>query len=538
MLKISRTKQVTLIERILNMLQKLPLDTSTFSRLRELNYLYVDKTKHIYHMLTTGHRFFLSRPRRFGKSLLVSTLKEVLTGNKAIFNDLWIDKSDYQWKEYGVINLDFSLLTAQDITSFKGELRSELFTIAQYYNVSIDPAVTGINEALKNLIRELFKKFGQVAVLVDEYDSSILKTLHDEKLAKQIRDTIQQFFTVIKSLDAEIQFVFITGVSSFAKAGLFSGIKNLQILTLQDTYASICGYTDTEIDHYFTDHMMDWADTKKISYAELRKQIKTWYNGYRFGDDVTAVYNPFSVMNALHIKNFENFWFQSGTPTFLVELLKKEHFSLDLENFEASKDFLGIFDVDNIPPLSLMFQAGYLTITGYDQESKLYKLDYPNEEVRVSFQKYLFAALTHVRSSDVERLSGKLKAALNNSNIEDAIDLMKQLFAHVPYQLHMKAEKFYHALFIMICVGAEIKAHAEYSTSHGRIDLILELSKIIYVIEIKFNKSADEALAQIEERRYYERFVSQKKPIILLGLAFKREPQLFDITYTAKHLES
>src|SRR5581483_3918626 len=238
-------------------------------------------------------------------------------------------------------------------------------------------------------------------------------TLQNKELAISIRNIIQQFFTTIKSLDAQVDFVFITGVSSFAKAGLFSGINNLQVITLRDKYAAICGYTDTEIDHYFSEYIHDWAKKEGISYEDLRQQIKSWYNGYSFGYDIAKVYNPFSVMNALEAQKFENFWFQSGTPTFLVEILKNEYLTFDPEHLTATSDFLGIFDVGTIPALSLMFQAGYLTITGYDNNSHLYTLDYPNSEVRIAFQKYLLALFTHTDAITTQQIMAQFFTALN-----------------------------------------------------------------------------------------------------------------------------
>jgi hypothetical protein len=368
-------------------MRRLPVDISTFHELKTSNYVYVDKTEYMYNMITGGRRFFLSRPRRFGKSLLVSTLKEILIANKVLFDDLWIGSSDYHWKEHGVIALDFSTLAANTVELFRESLQRELRTIAHKYQITIDPTLVEPNFILKDLVSALYERFGRVAILVDEYDSSILKTLHNEELAKSIRNIVQQFFTTIKGLDAEVQFVFITGVSSFVKAGIFSGINNLQVLTLNKQFAGICGYSDQEIDHYFSEHIRNWADQENASYDELRKRIKSWYNGYHFGKNVLAVYNPFSFMNALHVQEFKNFWFQSGTPTFLIELLKKKQFiPFDETELAASEDFLGMFDAGTIPVILSMLQEGYLTISGYDTESNLYTLNYPNLEVRTSLQ--------------------------------------------------------------------------------------------------------------------------------------------------------
>lgn len=518
-------------------MQKLPVDISTFSELRVSNYLYVDKTQYAYNLITGGRRYFLSRPRRFGKSLFISTLKEILTGHKEFFDGLYIAQSDYEWKEWGVINLDFSRLGVDNLEGFKNKLYHALVDIAEHYEIEIAQQENLLDLMLEKLVRALSKKIGRVAILIDEYDAPILKTLYNEAFAKEIRDIIQHFFTVIKSLDEYVQFVFITGVSSFAKAGLFSGINNLQILTLQDKYATICGYTDEEIDFYFHEYIKKWAADKNMPYDVLRRQIKSWYNGYRFGDKIPAVYNPFSVLNALHLESLKNFWFQSGTPTFLVEVLKKNEHTFDPTKFVVHEDVLGTFDVGKTPLIALMFQAGYLTIANYNPQAQTYNLQYPNEEVRVSFQKYLLEVFAHLESSRAAQLSAELYHAFEQEDIEEAIEILYQLFAHVPYQLHSKEEKFYHALFMMICIGANIKVQSEYSTNLGSIDLVLEFPKTIYVIEVKFNKTPQDAIEQIESRRYYERFIKENKTIILLGLSFKRQPQQFDISYAFKKIE-
>jgi hypothetical protein len=401
-------------------MRRLPVDISTFSELQKLNCVYVDKTEYLYRMITGGRRYFLSRPRRFGKSLLFSTLYEVLTANKKIFDGLWIGQSDYQWVKHGVINLDFSVLKATTLETLKSKLVEELLIVAENYELTIEGNITEPDSLLKKLALALFKQFGRVAILIDEYDSPILKTLQNQDLAKEIRDEIQQFFTTIKSLDAQVQFVFITGVSSFAKAGLFSGINNVQIITLDKPFAGICGYTDIEVDNYFANHITDWAKTNNITYDELRQEIKSWYNGYSFGSDVPKLYNPFSLMKALKAQEFENFWFTSGAPRFLIEILKKEHKNFDATTLEGSKDFLEIFDINALPLLSLMFQTGYLTITSYDPHSKLYTLDYPNLEAKTAFQKYLLEIFAHIDSTRAQQISSN---PCNKKTINTGINL-------------------------------------------------------------------------------------------------------------------
>lgn len=522
------------------MLAKLPVDLSTFSELRKQKYLYVDKTKYAYDLITGGRRFFLSRPRRFGKTLFVSTLKEILLGNRKCFDGLWIATSDYTWQEHGLITLDLSTLGIEDAQTLKIGLKEALIRVARDYNLNLTSSDTP-EFILYDLVKALKNKFGRVALLIDEYDNPILHSLKDTERAYKIRDGIRRFFAAIKGLDAELDFVFITGVSNFAKAGLFSGLNNLQVITLDDRFARVCGYTEEEITHYFKDYVQDWAKKENTSYIEFHKQIKYWYNGYRFSGKDESVYNPFSLMKALEVQEFKNFWFQSGAPTFLVEELeneyrKSEYRLLDLSNLEITEDTLGIFDVGATPLPSLMFQTGYLTIVSYDRTKNLYKLGYPDFEVKTALQKHMLAVLAKLDFASADQISNQLKIALNNGAIDQAVKLFKQLFFNVPYFLQIKEEKFYHALFQIACDAAGIKTQSEYLTSHGRIDLKLELPNWLYIIEIKFNKSADEALKQIEDMKYHETFVKERKPIILLGLSFHRTPKSFDITYKQKRL--
>jgi hypothetical protein len=517
----------------------LPLGLSTFSKIRKAGYLYIDKTQEAYNLITRGHRYFLSRPRRFGKSLLVSTLKEILDGNRSLFEGLWIDKSNYQWDKHGLIILDLSAIEVTSTEDFRSGICELLQEVADDYALGLTLHTERPDAALRALVRALYAKFGRIAVLVDEYDSPILQVLNDQPKAKEVRNAIRRFFAVIKSLDSFIDFVFITGVSSFAKAGLFSGINNLSIMTMDTQWATICGYTDAEVDHYLAPHIQSWADAKNIPYNDLRRQIKDWYNGYRFGADVPSIYNPFSIMHALNAKQFKNFWFQTGTPAFLVEELAKkyrktEYEILDLEKLETTEDALGIFEIGATPLTALMFQTGYLTVTAFDEEKQSYQLGYPNSEVRIALQKYLLGMYTSMDFTEAESFSLKLFSALNQKDIEDVVTLIKSIIVRVPYSLHGTEEKFYHGLLQVLFGAAGIKAYSEHLTSHARIDMILELPALNYVIEIKLNESAQKALQQIEDRKYYEALQYQNKPIVLLGLAFHRQAKSFEITYVSR----
>ncbi len=523
-------------------LQKLPLGISTFSTIRNDGYLYVDKTKDIYNLITQGKRYFLSRPRRFGKSLLVSTLKEILAGNKLLFKDLWIEKSDYTWQPHGVIALDFSKLDIENIDILKNGLLHALFRIAKTYEFVEQIHATQPGLALEDLVGALYNRFGKVAILIDEYDSPILKSIDNKKKAEGTRDFLQHFFAVIKSLDEHVAFTFITGVSAFAKAGIFSGLNNLTVMTLNERWATICGYTDEEIDHYFTLYIQAWADNQNISYVELRKQIKNWYNGYRFEVNVTAVYNPFSVMHALNEQKCENFWLGTGTPSFLIKEINKNYRTtelemLHLESFEATAGSLGIFEIGQTPLISLLFQSGYLTITGFNEIKNTYILDYPNYEVGTAAEQYFLAVFTEKDINQTERFALKLLAAFKEKKVAEIVTLIKSMLVYVPYPTHIPEERFYHGLLHVLCAAAGLKIYSEHMTSHARIDMVVELLSVNYVIELKFNQTAEKALKQIEARKYYEALQYQNKSIILLGLNFNRKPNEFDITYASKEVQ-
>lgn len=522
--------------------KKLPLDLSTFATLRKSGYVYIDKTQYAYDMITGGRRYFLSRPRRFGKSLFVSTLKEILDGNKDYFDGLWISQSDYQFAKHGIISLDLSSITVENVSDLNSGLCSLLQDICNDYqlNIILNPKKPDV--ALRALVRALYAKFQRVAVLVDEYDNPILQVLHKHTIAQEVRDGVRRFFAVIKSLDAFIDFVFITGVSSFARAGLFSGINNLRIITMNNQFSALCGYTDKEVDRYLSSHIKTWAKTEHLPYEQMRKQIKDWYNGYNFSAQAAAVYNPHSLMHALAEHEFKNFWFQSGAPTFLFaelkkESRKKESHIFELDKFEATEDSLGIFEINATPLPALMFQTGYLTITAFDKKRRAYELGYPNFEVKTALQKYLLAIYTNLDPSDTESIALKLSTALNNKDITKLTSLLKQLFVRVPYQLHGKDEKSYHAILQAIFAACGINAYSEMPISHGRIDMVIELPELIYVLEVKLNSSAKVALSQIKQRNYFEALLHKQKTIILLGMVFKRKPRSFTIETTAETIE-
>ena len=518
------------------MLAPFPLDLSSFGELRRQNYLYVDKTSYAHRLITGGRRFFLSRPRRFGKTLFLSTLQEILLGQRELCNTLFINTTDYHWQPYGVITLDLSALGIDSPATLKSGLKQALCETAEYYQLTIDTKPAEPEIILRNLVKALRKQIGRVALLIDEYDSPILHSLKEPVTAQTIRNSLQRFFAAIKGLDTELDFVFITGVTNFARAGIFSGLNNLRIISLDNRFGAICGYTEAELQQYFSAYLQAWAKQASLDYPQLLDRIKVWYNGYRFGNDTLAVYNPFSLMHAIDQCSFENFWFQSGTPAFLVnelvkETRKAEYPLFGAETFKVSSDSLGVFDIGATPLAALMFQTGYLTITGYDAALEQCEMGYPNQEVKTTLQRYLLTNLAKLDFANADRLTTSLRVALEQQDLPAFIRVLKQLFNNLPYQIQVKKEQFYHAILHAICDAAGLSVQSEYSTSHGRIDLIISLPARYYVIEVKFNQPASRALEQIIARNYHEHLTKHDKPIVLLGLAFQRTPKVFDITY-------
>lgn len=366
-------------------MKKLPIDISTFSKMINENFIYIDKTQAIYDLFAGGRRYFLlTRPRRFGKSLLISTLKELFLGNKELFKDLWIGKQkNFEWQSHPVIHLDFSDADNQTADELKISLGWMLDDIASQYGIKLPKAYTP-RAKFKWLVKELYKK-NSVVVLVDEYDKPILDHLHDKRKANAQRAVLKNFYDGFKGLDAYLRAVFITGVSKFSKTSIFSGLNNLDELSYESEGAQLVGYTESEIITHFKEHIADIAKAEKTTPQELLDKIRHWYNGYQFSRDPIKIYNPFSIVHFFHRKRFENWWFESGTPSFLIELLKKNPYELkDVESKGFSIASLGTFRIDNIPSITLFFQTGYLTIKEYDEHFNVFKLTYPNEEIRQS----------------------------------------------------------------------------------------------------------------------------------------------------------
>ncbi len=484
--------------------------------------LYVDKTHYIKQLIDKGSpHYFMSRPRRFGKSLFVSTLEEIFEGNRDLFKGLAIYNSDYTWAKYPVLHLDFSLIEDQTPEAFRDGLLDMLEDFATQHKLKVTGS--SLQSTLMRLIKALAEKYNRVVILVDEYDKPIINHLTNLTIANQNRDLLRDFFGTLKGLDAYIKFTFITGVSKFSQVSLFSGPNYLTDITMEPEYATMMGYTEEEIQFYFKPYVHRIAQDQNRTENQIFEELKAWYNGYFFARDSKSVYNPYSTLNYMERGAAESYWYRSGTPSFLIDQVKKHPQSVvPLSGATALKSTLSdINNFERINLTALMFQTGYLTISGHDKENDVYHLDFPNKEVRSAFFNSLVEDFAEVDPTLVITQSKYLRTTLENHHINEFIQIINSYFAKVPYELFIKAqESFYHALFLTFLERSGIHTMAEVSTNIGRIDLVAHVSNITYVFELKLNKSADAALDQAQTNRYKERFSRGKNTTIVIGINF------------------
>lgn len=509
-------------------MKKLPIGVYTFDKMSGEDYLYVDKTRQIFELMTQGGGYyFLSRPRRFGKSLLVSTLKEIFLGHKELFRGLYIyDKID--WKPHPVIHLDLLKVDKAAPTDLQDSLLSMLHRLNEEHQLQIEPI--GVKMYFANIIEKLAKKYAaKVVVLVDEYDKPIIDHIENIHIARANRDILKNFYGALKGSDAYLEFALLTGVSKFSQVSIFSDLNNLDDITLAPQYATLLGYTQQEVEQYFADYLNAYCQEKGRPREAALAEIQAWYDGYSWnGKD--RVYNPVSMLNFFSKKQFKNYWFATGTPTFLINLIK--HKQIEITEFEQTRvaDILfDSYDFDRMDVITLLFQSGYLTISEMYEDSYgvEYLLDYPNKEVKEAFLTYLFEGFTTSHLGEVQIVARQLRQCLQQQDLERFIEIMQSLFAKIPYTLHIQEEAYYHSLFYIVAVLLGVEIDVEVLTDKGRIDGVIELKKTIYVIEFKYGKAGsdlntltEKALAQIRKKHYTQRYADDPRPCLLLGIGF------------------
>jgi hypothetical protein len=505
------------------MKNRLPLGIQTFSEMISDGYIYADKTAFISRLVDYHKYAFLSRPRRFGKSLLVSILEEFFSGEKELFNGLAI--YDYpKWQKHPVIRLDFSNMETENLQSFRESLLRRFKSIANNYALEIN--LNSESEYFSALIEGLRQKTGLgVVILIDEYDKPITDHLDKPEIAGDMRDFLRGVFVRMKGNDANIRFVFLTGVSKFAKISLFSGMNQITDISLFDEFASFFGYTQSELEFYFAEYIEELAEKRRISTIELLAEIKYWYNGYSW-DGENRVYNPYSILSLFSAKKFGNFWYQTGSPTFLYKAYKfGQYLPEDLEQFKVDGAVLDNMEITELNTAGLFFQTGYLSIKEVEFAGvvDLYKLGFPNYEVKQSFYRSLFMNLANLHDLSVISAAMDLRKSLEFSDIPQFEKILQSLFAQIPSNLYIEQERFYHSLFIMIMYLSGIEVQAELSTNIGRIDGVIEFADKIYILEFKFNLPPEDGLKQILTKKYYEKYLLKGKKIYLVGVGFTRK---------------
>ena len=508
---------------------KYPIGMQSFSEIISRNYLYIDKTEYVYRLITRNKYYFLSRPRRFGKSLLLSTLEAFFQGKRELFKGLAIERHvDVDWQEYPVLHLDFN---AQDYTrddeSLYLHIDSYLREWEEEYGRKAEEKALDIR--FRNLIRTVYEKTGrQVVVLIDEYDKPLLQNLSRDRSERRerFRDMLKGFYGVFKTCDQYIRFAFLTGVTKFGNVSVFSDLNNLRDLTLEPDYNSICGITESELLADMREGIEALAERQKLSIAETCGKLKRNYDGYRFSEDDSAegIYNPFSLLNVMASRRFADYWFMTGTPTMLIELLRDRDIELtELDGATRTESELLGLDPVFRDPIPLLFQSGYLTIKGteYDMET-VYRLGFPNEEVERAFLRALVPYYINTRQIDGGFRVSRFIEALDEGDTDKFMTLLKALLAGVPYgdsRKRIPEERLRDVMFIL-CRLIGLTVHCELHTSRGRIDMVMETKRYVYVMEFKVDRSPETALAQINEKGYADRYLADSRTVVKVGVEF------------------
>ena len=495
----------------------------SFEKLRNEGYLYVDKTEFIWNLINpAGESYFLSRPRRFGKSLTISTLKAVFEGKKDLFKGLAIYDKPYDWKPYPIIHLSFADFTSVNDTMEKLDryLLRKVREIAKELGVPLT-VDDDSSQAFAELI-DFFKFKNQVVILVDEHDKPILENISNPDV-KEIQKCLKGFYSVLKDRNTQERLLFVTGVSKFCHVSLFSDLNNLTDITMNAKYATMLGYTQTEFESNFKEHIEAVEKNQELSHQDFLSEIKNWYDGFRFHAGSESVYNPVSLVKFFESGGeFSNYWFETGTPKFLIELAKDQNF-----DFETSLDepvpgiAFSAFEIDNIDPLTLLLQTGYVTIKGTQKKlgETWYNLDFPNREVSGSFNTYLLNRYSGKTQTEVVKFSAELTAALNNGDVKRLRKTMEVFFAGISYEVHHKNESNFQNIFFALFRLLGITVKAESHTNDGRIDAVAETDQYVFIFEFKLDND-DSALSQIKDKQYCKQYELSKKKIFLNGVTF------------------
>lgn len=500
-----------------------PIGIQNFEDLRNNNYVYVDKTELIYRLTHTNKVYFLSRPRRFGKSLLVSTLEAYFQGKKELFQGLAMERLEKEWESYPVLHLDFSMTKYTDFADLTGQLHLNLLEWEKLYGK--DPEEKNPAERLTGVIRRAYKQTGkQVVILIDEYDAPLLDSNHLPHLQEKLRNEMRKFLSPLKAQGQYLRFLFLTGISKFSQMSIFSELNNLQNISMRDNYSAICGITEEEAHTQLKIDIQLMAQANEETYEEACAHLKEQYDGYHFSENCPDIYNPFSLFNAFTQKKYRNFWFSTGTPTFLINLLKESDFDIrELEGVEATAEQFDAPSNQISSPIPILFQSGYLTIKDYDPLLNIYTLAYPNREVRKGFLESLIPAYIHVMPTKDTFYIASFIRDLMKGDVESCMVRTQSFFASIPNDLENKTEKHYQTIFYLIFRLMGQYVDAEVKSATGRADVVVKLEDAVYIFEFKIDGTAEEALAQINEKGYAIPYQSDHRRVVKIGVNFSSE---------------
>lgn len=507
---------------------KYPIGIQNFGEVRREGYVYVDKTALMYKMISEGKYYFLSRPRRFGKSLFLSTLGSFFSGEKKLFEGLAVDRLEKEWVKYPILHLDLNSREYKDESSLEAELNRHLESWEKLYGDDYRNRAT--EERFLHVIDHAFEKTGKrVVVLVDEYDKPLLQTIGNERLQEAYRSKLKAFYSVLKTQDAKIRFAFLTGVTKFGKVSVFSDLNNLIDLSFDRRYAEICGITDRELHDIFDASVEELALQNDMTKEECYRRLKRDFDGYHFCDGSQGIYNPFSLLNTLASGQFRDYWFETGTPSFLVYQLKKTSYRLEnMTEEELTTDLLNSIDIMDESPLPLLYQSGYLTLKGYNSEFDSYQLGFPNREVEQGFIRYLLPFYTPKTKDKNTYAISQFVKDVRSGNASGFIHRLEGFFANGDYQVVGDAEIYFqntlYVFFKLLGFYVEVERH----TSNGRMDMLVQTSQYIYIIELKLDKTADVALQQIDTKGYALPFADDPRTLYKIGVNFSTEQKRID----------
>ena len=509
--------------------RKMPIGIQDFQKLRESDCLYVDKTQYLHRLARTSGSYFLGRPRRFGKSLFLTTLKAYFLGKKELFTGLYIAEKERVWTEYPVFHIEFVGEEYSDVEKFHSKLDDNLSYLERKWEK--DENEDTFSRRFKGLIQRAYEKTGKkVVVLVDEYDKPLLETFSNPELNETMRTTLKGFYGVLKAMDACLRFVFLTGVTKFSKVSVFSDLNHLDDISMSNHYSGICGISEQELLANFQPELHLLAEKLGIESDAAFLELKKRYDGYRFSEESEEIYNPFSLLNTFKEQKLAHYWFKTGTPTFLVKMLKNADFNLpDLEgDITVSTDYVTDYRADSPDPIPVLYQTGYLTIKDYDREMNYYTLGFPNEEVKYGFLNELLPvyAKQPVEAHGFSLI--KMTLALKKGDIDKAMTMLQAFYAAIPYDLlekKHKTERYFQSLFYVIFTLMGQFAQTEVKSSSGRCDAVVKTIDTIYVFEFKMDDqaTAGQALRQIDDKGYLIPYAADGRKLVKIGAAFNQE---------------